>query len=72
MIHEAIKRRGDNIITLSGYGDEIADDLETQLDVLASEGIRDLDLRSVWSKNVLELSDEEIVHIKPRFRTVNN
>jgi sugar phosphate isomerase/epimerase len=45
---------------LSGFGDEIAADLEEQLDLLASEGIDLLDLRAVWERNVLTLSDAEV------------
>lgn len=41
--------------TLSAFGDEIADDLATQLDVLASEGVRHLELRGAWGANVLDL-----------------
>jgi sugar phosphate isomerase/epimerase len=46
---------------LSAFGDEIADDLATQLDVLASEGVRHLELRGAWGKNVLELDSEELI-----------
>ncbi|HWQ16017.1 MAG TPA: sugar phosphate isomerase/epimerase family protein [Roseiflexaceae bacterium] len=45
---------------LSAFGDEIADDLATQLDVLASEGVRHLELRSAWGKNVLDLERDEL------------
>ncbi len=44
---------------LSAFGDEIDDDLTTQLDVLASEGVTALELRSAWGVNVLELSDDQ-------------
>lgn len=54
------------IIKLSGYGDEISPDLDVQMDVLASEGISYIDLRSVGNKNVLQLTDEEITDIKKR------
>jgi len=33
---------------LTGFADEIASDLETQLDVLQSLDVSYLDLRSVW------------------------
>jgi sugar phosphate isomerase/epimerase len=45
---------------LSAFGDEVADDLETQLDVLAGEGIAFLELRGAWGKNVLDLTDAEL------------
>lgn len=40
------------LIQLSGFGDEISPDLEIQMDVLVSEGISYIDLRSVKDKNV--------------------
>jgi sugar phosphate isomerase/epimerase len=46
--------------TLSAFGDEIDDDLATQLDVLASEGIYHLELRGAWGANVLDLDDAEL------------
>jgi len=46
--------------TLSAFADEIAPELETQLDTLGQEQIRQLDLRGVWGKNVLALSDDEV------------
>ena len=52
------------MIKLSGFGDEIAPDLEAQLAVLASEGIHHLELRAVWGKGVLELSDAEVARVK--------
>jgi sugar phosphate isomerase/epimerase len=46
--------------TLSAFGDEIADDLEEQLELLASEGVSFLELRGAWGKNVLDLNAEEL------------
>ncbi|HJZ47277.1 MAG TPA: sugar phosphate isomerase/epimerase family protein [Roseiflexaceae bacterium] len=46
--------------TLSAFGDEIADDLATQLDLLASEGIYHLELRGAWGQNVLALDDAQL------------
>jgi sugar phosphate isomerase/epimerase len=46
--------------TLSAFGDEVADDLEAQLDLLASEGVRHLELRSAWGRNVLDLGPPEL------------
>ncbi len=46
--------------TLSAFGDEIADDLAEQLDLLAEEGVHHLELRGVWGKNVLDLSAAEL------------
>jgi sugar phosphate isomerase/epimerase len=41
---------------LSGFADEISPDLDVQLATLAAESISHLELRSVWSTNVAELS----------------
>lgn len=49
---------------LSGFADEISPDLNVQLDVLGKLEISYLELRGVWGKNVLALSDEEIDTIK--------
>jgi 3-dehydroshikimate dehydratase len=49
---------------LSAFGDEIADDLEEQLQALATAGLRWLDLRGVWGRNVLALSDSEVERVK--------
>ena len=48
---------------LSAFGDEIADDLNIQLETLGQLKIRHLELRGVWGKNVLELNDDEISRI---------
>jgi sugar phosphate isomerase/epimerase len=48
------------IFTLSAFGDEIADDLETQLDVLAAEGIAALELRGAWGQNILDLDQAQL------------
>jgi sugar phosphate isomerase/epimerase len=46
--------------TLSAFGDEIAEDLATQLDLLASENIYHLELRGAWGANVLSLDDAQL------------
>ena len=50
--------------TLTGFADEISPDLDEQLDTLAAVSIRYLELRSVWERNVLDLSDEELAAVK--------
>jgi sugar phosphate isomerase/epimerase len=50
--------------TLTGFADEIAPDLDAQLDTLAAESIRYLEFRGVWNKNVLDLTDSEIATVK--------
>jgi sugar phosphate isomerase/epimerase len=52
------------MFVLSGFADEIAPDLAVQLDVLEQLGVRHLELRGVWGKNVLSLSDDEVATIK--------
>jgi sugar phosphate isomerase/epimerase len=44
------------IVTLSGFADEISDDLAEQLDVLAAESITYLELRSAWAVNVADFT----------------
>jgi hypothetical protein len=46
--------------TLTGFADEISPELDEQLDTLADESIHYVELRSVWNKNVLDLTDDEI------------
>src|SRR5262245_44467871 len=50
--------------TLTGFADEIAPELDVQLDLLDQEAIRYLELRSVWNKNVLDLTDSELDRVK--------
>ncbi len=50
--------------TLSGFADEISADLSEQLATLQSENMKYLELRAVWGKGVLKLSDEEIGQVK--------
>ncbi len=52
------------MMKLSGFADEISPELDVQLDTLDSLGIRFLELRGVWGKNVLALSDEELDTVK--------
>ena len=49
---------------ISGFADEIAEDLNEQLDVLESAGIDRLDLRNVRGENLLDLSGERLVDLK--------
>jgi sugar phosphate isomerase/epimerase len=48
------------MFTLSAFGDEIADDLDEQLQVLQQLDIRYLELRSAWGTNVVQLSDAQV------------
>jgi len=51
-------------VTLSGFADEVADDLETQLDTFQDLGIDHVDLRSAWGTNVLDFTDEQVERVK--------
>ncbi len=50
--------------TLSAFADEISPDLDVQVETLRREGIKHLELRGAWGKNVLALNDVEIDTIK--------
>jgi sugar phosphate isomerase/epimerase len=51
-------------VVLSGFADEISADLDTQLEVLAEQSIRHLELRSLWSVNVADLDDQQVSRIR--------
>jgi sugar phosphate isomerase/epimerase len=51
-------------ITVSGFGDEIAADPAEQLAVLADLGIRHLDLRGAWDRNILDFSDDDVAQMQ--------
>lgn len=53
-----------NMVTISAFADEISPDLKEQLDVLESEAIHHVELRGVWNKNVLDLSDDELQQVR--------
>jgi sugar phosphate isomerase/epimerase len=52
------------MITITGFADEIAGDLEKQMNVLESEAIYHIELRGIWGKNVLKLTDDELEKAK--------
>ena len=49
---------------LSAFADEIDADLEVQFEHLVAEGISLVDLRSAFGKNVMLLSDAEVLEVK--------
>lgn len=53
---------------LSAFGDEIAPDLLTQLDVLAAEGVHALELRAAWGVNVLDLDQAQVQQARTLLR----
>ncbi len=56
---------------LSGFADEISQELEEQLETLKKLEIKFFDLRQMWGKNVLDLTDEECKKIKERINAEN-
>jgi sugar phosphate isomerase/epimerase len=52
--------------TLTGFADEISPELDEQLETLAQESMRYMELRSVWNTNVLDLSDAELERVRVR------
>jgi 3-dehydroshikimate dehydratase len=52
------------MIRLSAFADEIDSDLNVQVEVLQSENIHFIDLRSAWGINVLDFSDEQIEQVR--------
>ncbi|MBO0727666.1 MAG: sugar phosphate isomerase/epimerase [Acidimicrobiaceae bacterium] len=49
---------------LSAFADEIDDGFDKQCNVLDRLGIRNIELRSAWSVNVLDLSDDQVREVK--------
>jgi sugar phosphate isomerase/epimerase len=49
---------------LSGFADEISPELNDQLAILAAESISHLELRSVWSTNVADLSGRQLASLR--------
>jgi sugar phosphate isomerase/epimerase len=54
--------------TLSGFADEIDDDFEKQCAVLNQLGIANIELRSAWGVNVLDLDDDQLQQAKAILR----
>jgi len=53
----------DATFTLSAFGDEISPDLDVQLSTLSALGVRYLDLRGAWGKNVLRMGDDDLARV---------
>ncbi|HOJ09390.1 MAG TPA: sugar phosphate isomerase/epimerase family protein [Clostridiales bacterium] len=49
------------------FADEISSDLNVQINVMKKNKIKYVELRSVWNKNVLDLSDNELDMVKEQF-----
>lgn len=50
------------------FADEISHDLDEQMDVLEAEGVKYLEVRGLWGKNVLALTSEELNQIRTSLR----
>ena len=50
--------------TLTGFADEISPEFDQQLDTLAAEEMKYLELRGAWGTNVLKFSDEQVARVK--------
>ena len=44
--------------------DEIGQDFEHALDVVAEYGVKNIDLRKIWSKNIADFTDDELNQLK--------
>jgi sugar phosphate isomerase/epimerase len=51
---------------ISAFADEISDDLDIQIQNLLANGVGYIELRGVWGKNVMSLSEAEIREVKRR------
>lgn len=52
------------MIRLAAFADEISPDLDEGIAVLRDEGIKFIELRSVWDTNVLDLSEFQVAEIR--------
>lgn len=59
-----MKRMEEFVNKISAFADEISDDLELQIATLKANHVDNIELRGVWGKNVLALSEEEIKAVK--------
>src|SRR5712692_9731074 len=56
-------------LPIAAITDEFSPDLETALDVMQEIGMTGVELRVVWGKNILDLSDEELGRVLSIVRT---
>lgn len=54
---------------LTGFGDEISPELTEQLDTLSSEGVRYLELRAIWDKNILDLDATDVERAREQLKS---
>ncbi len=54
------------VYKISAFADEISDDLDIQIENLLANGVGYIELRGVWGKKVLALSEAEVREVKRR------
>jgi 3-dehydroshikimate dehydratase len=52
---------------ISAFADEISPDPKAQMDALAANGIRHIELRGVWGQNVMTFSKQQMTDLKKMF-----
>ncbi len=52
------------MVQISAFADEISQDLDEQIATLLKNDVHYIELRGVWGKNVMQLSDEEVRRVK--------
>ncbi len=51
---------------ISAFADEIGDDFDLQIATLKANGVDNIELRGIWGKNVMTLSEDEVKEVKKR------
>lgn len=64
LISQPMPVNSESMFVLSGFADEIADDLDTQLTVFEELGLGHIDLRSVDGSNVIDLTDDQLGRVR--------
>ncbi|MDB5081720.1 MAG: Xylose isomerase domain protein barrel [Chloroflexi bacterium] len=54
---------------LSAFGDEIAEDFDTQLEILEKENIHFVELRGAWGKNVANFDEADLARIEQALKS---
>lgn len=52
------------MIKISAFADEISDDLDIQIENLKANGVGYIELRGVWGKNIMALTEDEVRQVK--------
>lgn len=54
------------MVKISAFADEISDNLDVQIEHLKANGVSCIELRGVWGRNVMTLTEDEIREVKKR------